>query len=286
MFKRFVLINCPGLGAGDVRNSSGSNHSIEKLLRYSKDNDLVFDLSGIEQIGFDAFIKYQGASPRKSCITARLASRKVYGIDDFDAFTELGGGDDLHMPVFSVLSQPTSEDANDEVFVISIGNDESIVPAYEYIETGSDIEALEKLIDVVSAPLIRNELVVANLSDFREASMEGNPTLALACLVNISKNCLEMYPHLGTNDGFMFLSTTAIDPTVANSEFQNELTPMMFHSPTCPIYDLGLRLLSDVGPTIAEFFGRKRNMFIGASMGKWMFAEQYPQEEPISHIGS
>lgn len=100
MHSRFVLINCPGIGVGDVRNSSSSDHSIEQLLRYAAEKDLNLDLAGLESIGFDAFVRYSGAEPRKTSVTARLAARNVYGLEDFDALNELGGGDEQHLPIF------------------------------------------------------------------------------------------------------------------------------------------------------------------------------------------
>lgn len=91
---------------------------------------------------------------------------------------------------------------------------------------------------------------------------------------------------LGTHDGFMVTSTTAIDATISPAEFRNELTPMMYYSPVGQTYDLGLRLLADIGPSIAEFFNRDRAELIGASMGKWMAPAQNPQESEQSPIHS
>ena len=286
MFSRFILINFPGLGVGDVRNSSGSDHSLEQLLKYVYDQQLVFDLSGLESIGFDAFVRYDGAQARKSSVTARLASRKIYGEDDFAALNELGGGDENHLPVFSEFSQSSSEEPGDDIFLISIGADESLVPAYEHIITDSDAQTKDELIDVISAPLVRNECVVVTLGDFREAALEGNPTFAAACLAHLSKTVSDIMPLLGSADGLLVLSTTSIDATATKPEFRNELTPMMFHAPMGQIHDLGLRLLADVGPSIAEFFGRDRTSFIGASMGKWMAVQENPQEQPQTPIHS
>lgn len=290
MSSRFILINCPGLGVGDVRNSSPVDHSLEQLLKYAVEKELVFDLSGLESIGFDAFIRYQGSSARKSSVTARLASRNVHGNEDFEAFAELGGGDATHLPVYSGFTQSTDIDAEDDIFTISIGSDESIVPAYEHIATESDGDVRMHLLDVLSAPLVRNEFIVANFGDFREAALETNPTFAGACLAHLSKTVGEVLPLLGATDGLMVLSTTAIDCTVNQPTFRNELTPMMFHTPVGQTHDLGLRLLSDVGPSIAEFFGRDRTSLIGASMGKWMApleeTLQNPQEQGQSPIHS
>lgn len=286
MFSRFVLINCPGLGVGDVRNSSSSNHSIEKLLKYVYEQQFVFDLSGLESIGFDAFVKYKGSKARRSSVTARLASRVVYGNEDFDAFNELGGGDPSHLPVFSVFPQESHKEQRDDIFLISIGQDESIVPSFEHINTASDADARENLIEIMSAPLIRNECVIVTFGDFRQAALEANPTFAAACLAHLSKTVADVIPFLGSSDGLMVLSTTAIDATNAKPEFRNELTPMLYHTPAGQTHDLGLRLLSDVGPSIAEFFGRDRKGLIGASMGKWMFGDQNPQEQTQSPIHS
>lgn len=286
MFSRFILINCPGLGVGDVRNSSSSNHSIEKLLKYAYEQQFVFDLSGLESIGFDAFVKYKGSKARKSSVTARLASRVVYGNEDFEAFNELGGGDPSHLPVFSAFPQDTDEGEHDGIFLISIGNDESIVPSFENINVESDADARENLIEVMSAPLTRNECVIVTFGDFREAARQANPTFAAACLAHLSKTVSDIIPLLGSSDGLMVLSTTAIDATNPRPEFRNELTPMLYHTPLGQTHDLGLRLLSDVGPSIAEFFGRDRRGLIGASMGKWMVGDQNPQEQTQSHIHS
>ena len=231
MFSRFVLINCPGLGVGDVKNSSPSNHSLEQLLKYAYEQQLVFDLSGLESIGFDAFVKYNGAAPRKSSVTARLAARKIYGTEDFDAFNELGGGDDSHLPVFSNFSKSKSEDSSDEIFLTSIGIDESIVPSFEHIFAETDADVRASLIEVMSAPLTRNECVVATFADFREAAVESNPTFAAACVAHLSKTIADVMALLGSDDGMMVLSTTAIDATATKPEFRNELTPMMYHTP-------------------------------------------------------
>lgn len=286
MFSRFVLINCPGLGVGDVKNSSSSNHSIEQLLKYAYEQQFVFDLSGLESIGFDAFVKYTGSKARISSVTARLASRSIHGNEDFEAFNELGGGDTGHLPVFSIFPNETSEEKNDDIFLISIGSDESIVPSFEHISTETDADARENLIEVMSAPLTRNECVVVTLGDFREAALEANPTFAAACLAHLSKTVADVIPLLGTTDGLMVMSTTAIDATAAVPEFRNELTPMLFHTPVGQSHDLGLRLLADIGPSIAEFFERDRKSLTGASMGKWMFPNRYPQEQTQSPIHS
>lgn len=288
MFSRYVIVNFPGLGVGDVKNSSSSNHSIEQLLKYAKEEGLVFELSGLEKIGFDAFVKYEGSEARKSSVTARLASKSIHGTDDFAAFQELGGGDENRLPVYSRFVD--SGNPENDVFLISIGNDESIVPAFEFIETFNDAETKDSLLDVVSAPLTRNEFVIANFTDFREAALEGNSTFAVACLAHLSKTVNEILPLIGSNDGLMVVSTTAIDATSNTREFKNELTPMMYHSPSGQISDLGLRLLSDVGPSIAEFFDLERKTLIGASMGKWMFGgkkiEENPQDSSQSPIHS
>ncbi len=286
MHSRFILINCPGLGVGDVRNSSPTNHSVEQLLRYSQNQQLNLDLSGLESIGFDAFVRYNGSSPRKASVTARLASKVVHGNDDFSAFNELGGGDDKTLPIFSQFSSGHEENSQDDVFLISIGNDESLVPSFEYIEALSDEEVSIQLMDVIEAPLVRNEFVVANYTDFREVSLEANPTLALACLSQLSKAISKILPKLGSSDGLLVVSTTAINATLEKPQFRNELTPMMFHTPMGQVHDLGLRLLSDIGPSIAEFFGIERRSLIGASMGKWMNIKQNPQDSPSSHIHS
>ena len=294
MPSRFVLINCPGLGVGDVRNSSSSNHSIEKLLKYAYESQLNCDLSGLETIGFEAFVKYQGNVARRSSVTARLASRKIHGLNDFEALNEAGGGDEAHLPVFATFSGSESENTQDDIFPISIGSDESIIPSFEHFFVESDSGTRENLIEVCSAPLVRNEFVLATFSDFREAALEANPTFAAACLVHLSKTISDLLPLLGANDGLMVLSTTAIDVTAAKPEFRNELTPMMYHTPMGQIADLGLRLLSDVGPSIAEFFGLDRRSLIGASMGKWMAAiqdstnkqEENPQEQSQSQLHS
>ncbi len=290
MASRFVLINCPGLGVGDVRNSSPSDHSIERLLKYAYEKELVFDLSGLESIGFEAFVRYRGSVARKSSVTARLASRHVHGYEDFDAFAELGGGDATHLPLYSNFTETTTTDSEDDIFLISIGSDESIVPAFEHIPVESDGDARHHLLDVLAAPLIRNEFIVANFCDFRDAALDANPTFAGACLAHLSKTVGEILPLLGATDGLMVLSTTAVDCTVSKPEFRNELTPMMYHTPLGQTHDLGLRLLSDVGPSIAEFFGRDRSSLIGASMGKWMAPleenRENPQEQGQSPIHS
>lgn len=286
MHSRFILINCPGLGVGDVRNSSSSNHSIEQLLKYGHDKELNLDLSGLESIGFDAFVRYTGASPRKTSITARLASKVVHGNDDFAAFNELGGGDERSLPVFSQFSSG-GEDGNDsDVFLISIGSDESIVPSFEYLPAESDEEVTNQLLDVIDAPLVRNEFIVANYIDFREAALEANPTFALACLAQLSKVVSKILPKLGSRDGLLVMSSTAINATVVKPQFRNELTPMMYHTPLGQVHDLGLRLLSDIGPSIAEFFNLNRKSLVGASMGKWMTVEENPQDRVQSPIHS
>ncbi len=276
MHSRMVIINMPGLGVGDLKNSSSTNHSIEQLLKDAYKKDLQIDLSGLESIGFNSFVKYEGSIARKSSVTARLAAKKVHGDDDFSAFNELGGGDLEKLPVFSQFAD--SDEDSSGVFLISIGNDETIVPAYEFIESESDGEALENLLDVISAPLVRNECIVTNLTDYRQAAIECNATLALACIAQVSTYLKKIFGLLGSDDLMIFLSTTAIDATASKSEFKNELTPMMVYSPTCQTHDLGLRLLADIGPSIADFFGLDKSSLIGASMGKWMFPAENPQD--------
>ena len=286
MFSRLILINVPGLGVGDVRNSSASNHSIEQLLKYGHEKGLSLDFSGLESIGFDAFVKYSGSLPRKSSVTARLAAKTIHGNNDFIAFNELGGGDEKTFPVFSQFSHAQDDGTADDVFVISIGSDESIVPAFEYLPAASDQEISTQLKDVIDAPLVRNEFIVANYIDFREAALEANPTLALAYLAQISDTISQILPKLGSGDGLIVLSTTAINAVEKSPKFRNELTPMMFHSPLGQTHDLGLRLLSDVGPSIAEFFNLNRRSLVGASMGKWMTTNENPQETTSSPIHS
>jgi hypothetical protein len=285
MHSRLIVINVPGIGVGDVRNSSSSNHSLEKLLRHAYENDLNVDFSGLESIGLNAFVNYDGSVARKSSVTARLAARSIHGLDDFAAMSEMGGGDETHLPIYSQFASG-SDGAETDVFLVSIGNDETIVPAFEYIEALTDGEVKENLLDVVSAPLVRNECIVATFGDFREASSESNPTFALACLQQISKIVDEILGLLGTDDALLFISATAIDATSTPAEYRNELTPMMFHTPVGQTHDLGLRLLSDVGPSIAEFFSLNKSQLIGASMGKWMFAHQNPQESEQTPIHS
>jgi phosphopentomutase len=286
MHSRFILINFPGLGVGDVRNSSSSNHSVEQLLKYGYDKQLNLDFSGLESIGFDAFVKYSGSQPRKTSVTARLASKSIHGNNDFSAFNELGGGDERTLPVFSQFASGQEELADSDVFVISIGSDESIVPSFEFLHAQSDEEVSTQLMDVIEAPLVRNEFIVANYIDFREACLEANPTFALACLAQLSKLVSEILPKLGSSDGLMVISTTAIDATSQKPQFRNELTPMMYHTPMGQIHDLGLRLLSDIGPSIAEFFDLNRKSLVGASMGKWMNVSENPQDSASSPIHS
>lgn len=284
MHSRLIILNVPGLGVGDVRNSSSSNHSIEKLLRYAVENELRIDFSGLETIGFNAFVKYDGTGTRKSSVTARLASKSIHGMDDFAAMTELGGGDDTHLPVFSQFTG--HENPDDDVFLISIGADETIVPAFEFIEALADGEVKDSLLDVIAAPLVRNECIVATCEDFRIAASENNATFALACMAQISQLVAEILPYLGSSDALMLVSPTAIDATSSPSEYRNELTPLMYHTPTGQIHDLGLRLLSDIGPTIAEFFALDKTRLIGASMGKWMITGENPHTDAQTPIHS
>ena len=60
----------------------------------------------------------------------------------------------------------------------------------------------------------------------------------------------------------------------------------LFYTPTGKTHNLGLRLLCDVGPSIAEFFGIERSKLIGASMGKWFFDDSNPQLEEESSLHS
>lgn len=283
MYKRYILINFPGLGVGDLKNSSSSNHSLEQLLKYAHENSLNLDLTALEEIGLDAFVKYNNASARKSSVTARLAVREIHGTDDFSAFNEIGGGDNEHLPVYSAFVERDSDDA---VFAISIGSDETLIPSYEFIESPSDVDIKLDLIDVVSAPLVRNEFIVATMTDYREAALEGNATLACACLSQLSKLVEELLPLLGTDDALMVVSSTAIDATGDHREFKNELTPMFYTSPVSQTNDLGLRLLSDIGPSIAEFFDIDKSNLIGASMAKWMKIPENPHEEVDSTVHS
>ena len=275
MQKRFILINFPGLGVGDLKNSSSSNHSLEQLLKYAHETDLKLDLSGLESIGLNAFVNYSNATARKSSVTARLAAREIHGMDDFSAYNELGGGDKEHLPVYSSFVEHKDDDA---VFAISIGCDETLIPSYEFIESLTDVDIKFDLIDVVSAPLVRNEFIVATMSDFREAALEGNPTFACACLSQLSLLIKELIPLLGSDDALMVVSTTAIDATGEGREFRNELSPMFYYSPISQTHDLGLRLLADIGPSIAQFFNLERNNLVGASMAKWMKNEENPHE--------
>lgn len=282
MHKRFILINFPGLGVGDLKNSSSSNHSLEQLLKYAYENELNLDLSGLEAIGLNAFVKYDNSTARKTSVTARLASREIHGTDDFAAYNELGGGDNEHLPVYASFVEPEDENS---VFAISIGADETLIPSYEFIESLSDIDVKLDLIDVVGAPLVRNEFIFATMGDFRDAALEGNATFACACLSQLSQTINELLPMLGADDALMVVSTTAIDATTSR-EFRNELTPMFYHSVQCQTQDLGLRLLSDIGPSIAQFFDIERSNLVGASMAKWMKIDENPHEEADSTVHS
>lgn len=284
MFKRFVLINCPGIGVGNIRNTSANDHSLEKSLKYAFQKELKPDLGGLETLGLDAFVKVAINIARKTSVTAQLAAKTIHGEDDFGAYIELGGGDSENMPVWALL---------EDVTLISIGSDETVLPMSEFLQTDSDASTCATLIDVLQAPLVRNELVVATLSDFREAALDCNPTFAIACLSGFSKLVESAIKEIGNEDALIALSTTAIDASKmpnededCKNEFRNELLPMFYYTPAGQTHDLGLRLLCDVGPSIAEFFNIDRSELTGASMGKWFAKAANPQLEPDSSLHS
>ena len=283
MFKRFILINCPGIGVGNIRNTSSNDHSLEKILKYAFKKDLKLNLSGLETIGLDAFVKYAGPVARKVSTTAQLAAKTIHGLDDFEAYIELGGGSKDSMPIWGNLN---------DVNLISICNDETLLPTSEFIEVQSDGEACEAVLDCIKAPLVRNELIVATLGDYREAAIDKNPTFATACLSQFSKLIEECIKDIGADDALLALSTTAIDASVepldelVTNNFRNELLPMFFYTPTGKTFDLGLRLLCDIGPSIAEFFDLDRSELEGASMGKWFYHDSNPQIEQDSSLHS
>ena len=285
MFKRFVLINCPGIGVGNIRNTSSSDHSLEKSLKYAFHKELKPDLAGLETLGLDAFIKVETAIARKNSVTAALAAKSIHGEDDFSAYIELGGGDSENMPLWGIL---------EDITLISIGSDETVLPVSEFLEAQSDGEVCSTLIEVLQAPLVRNELIIATLIDYREAASECNPTFAIACLSGFSRLVEESIKFLGTDDALIALSTTAIDASkepieeddTCRNEFRNELLPMFYYTPTGQTHDLGLRLLCDVGPSIAEFFGIDRTELTGASMGKWFSNVTNPQLDDQSSLHS
>ena len=90
----------------------------------------------------------------------------------------------------------------------------------------------------------------------------------------------------------MAFSSTAIDASIENNEnntennFRNELLPMFFYTPSGQTNDLGLRLLCDIGPSIADFFDIDRSNFAGATMGKWLFKKSNPQIEQETSLHS
>lgn len=284
MYKRFVLINCPGIGVGNIRNTSQNDHSLEKSLKYAFSKELKPDLAGLENIGLSAFVKVHTAIARKSSVTAQLAAKTIHGDDDFSAYIELGGGDSENMPLWAML---------DDITLISIGMDETVLPMSEYLHTESDGEVCKTLLEVLDAPLVRNELIVATLADYREAASECNPTFAIACLSQFSRLVEASISKLGGDDALIALSTTAIDASKeanedakCKNEFRNELLPMFYFTPTGQTHDLGLRLLCDVGPSIAEFFDIDRSELTGASMGKWFTKAANPQLDEESSLQS
>ena len=103
MFKRFILINCPGLGVGNIRNTSSSEHSLEKLLKYAYTKDLKPNLAGLETIWLGAFVKFASPIARKVSTTAMLAAKTIHGEDDFSAYIEIGGGDKDNMGIWGQL---------------------------------------------------------------------------------------------------------------------------------------------------------------------------------------
>ena len=282
MYKRFVVINSPGIGVGNIRNTSSNDHSLEKLLKCAYKKDLKPNLSGLETLGLEAFVKYSGTVARKVSSTALLASKKIHGTDDFSAYIEMGGGDQNSLPIWGRLN---------DVNIVSIANEETILPSDEFIEAKSDVESATQLLECMNSPLVRNELIIVTLNDYREAALENNPTFAIACLSQFSIMINEAIKLLGNVDALLALSSTAIDASrevedMGENEFRNELLPMFFYTPTGKTHNLGLRLLCDVGPSIAEFFGIERSKLIGASMGKWFFDDSNPQLEEESSLHS
>lgn len=128
------------------------------------------------------------------------------------------------------------------------------------IKTKSNAEGIENIIKELSS---RNEsLIFANLVDFDVYYGHRNDPVGFHKALREFDNKLpEILDKLDESDALVITADHGNDPTTPSTDHSREYVPLLFYRKNKPGKDLGVRsTFSDVGKTVAEFFGVENSL--------------------------